>query len=87
MCFSIVIIYGNKRKQYRQIDINAFKNYYSFKNCNKNDIIEKQTSVIVYSYISFLNKNYHIVCDICEDRLFTPLCRVMRNILKKNKEI
>lgn len=27
----------------------------------KNDIIEKQTSVIVYSYISFFNKNYHIV--------------------------
>lgn len=46
----------------------------------RNDIIEKQTSVIVYSYISFFNKNYHIVCDICEDRLFTPLCRVMRNI-------
>lgn len=46
----------------------------------ENDIIEKQTFVIVYSYISFFNKNYHIVFDICEERLFTPLCRVMRNI-------
>lgn len=33
---------------------------------SKNNIIEKQTFVIVYTFLTFTN--YHIVCDMFEDR-------------------
>lgn len=38
---------------------------------SENEIKEKQTSVIVFTFISFFYQNYYIVCDMFEDRYKT----------------
>lgn len=49
----------------------------------KNDIIEKQTSVIVYSYISFFNKNYHIVWHMWGQVVYPTLPSNEKHLKKK----
>lgn len=71
-------IRGNNKST---INSNAFKVAFFTGSCivSENEITEKQTSVIVYTFL-FFNSGYHFVCDIfgrnCFEREFKTLYNI-----------